>query len=62
MKNSKTLGIVVAGLGIFVLAVSLLADSFGIGGAAGVFGFKQIMGAGAGALLAIVGSVFAARK
>jgi hypothetical protein len=62
MQNKRSLGIVVAVLGVFVLAVSLLADALGIGGAAGAFGIKQIIGTAAGALLAIVGIVFAVHK
>jgi hypothetical protein len=42
-------------VGILVLIVSLLADSFGLG--RGGFGPKQIGGAVAGAIIAIVGFV-----
>ncbi len=58
--SKKTLGIVVAVLGIIVLAVSLLADTFGIGTGRGV-GLKQIVGMAAGTLLTIVGIYYAAK-
>ena len=62
MQNKKTLGILVAILGVVVLAVSLLADTLNLGTGGGAFGPKQIIGTAAGALLAIVGIVFATRK
>jgi len=62
MQNKKTLGIVVAILGLILLAVALLADTLGLGTGGGVFGPKQIVAAVAGALLIVVGIVFATRK
>jgi len=59
--SKKTLGILVAVLGVLVLAVSLLADTFGIGTGRGM-GLKQIVGTAAGALLAIVGLYYGLKK
>ena len=41
--------------GIIVVAVSLLADTLGIGGQSG-FGWKQGIGVGVGALMIVVGA------
>jgi hypothetical protein len=48
-------------LGIVLLVVALGADMLGIGGAPGI-GYKQIIGAVAGAALAVVGFVLSRRK
>jgi hypothetical protein len=61
MGNNKTLGIVLLVVGIVVLLLSLAADMIGIGGAAG-FGYKQIIGAIIGAIVAVVGFVLNSRK
>jgi hypothetical protein len=60
--NKKTLGSLVAIAGVIVLAISLLADSLGIGSGEAAMGIKQIAGIVAGVALAIVGIVFAVRK
>lgn len=52
--SKKTLGIGLIVLGVIVLIVSLAADSFGIGGTPGI-GWKQLVGAGVGVIVAIVG-------
>ena len=61
MGNKKTLGIVLIVAGVVVLLVSLAADVVGIGGAPG-FGYKQIIGAIAGVIIAVVGLVYYTRK
>jgi len=61
MKNKKAIGFVLLVAGLIVLAVSLLADALGIGGG-GVFGYKQILGAAAGAVAIIAGLILALKK
>lgn len=61
MKVNKTFGIIVLVVGVIILALSLLADSIGVGEAAG-FGFKQIIGTAVGAVAAIVGLVISFKK
>ena len=58
----RTLGVVVVVLGLTLLAVSFLADRIGLGGMPAVFGWKQILGAGVGLVLAVVGGVMLARR
>jgi hypothetical protein len=58
----RTLGVVVVVLGLAVLALSLLADRIGLGGMPTVFGWKQILGAGVGLVLVVVGGVMLARR
>jgi hypothetical protein len=41
-------------IGVVVVIVSLAADSLGIGGAPGI-GWKQLLGAGVGVIIAIAG-------
>jgi hypothetical protein len=59
--NKKNLGIALLVVGIVVLLLSLAADMIGIGGAPG-FGYKQILGAVAGVVAAVVGFVLYSRK
>jgi len=61
MKSNKTLGIILFLAGVIVLALSLLADSIGVGEAGG-FGIRQIIGTAAGAVAAIVGLVIIRKK
>ena len=61
MKGNKTLGIILFLAGVIILALSLLADSIGVGGAAG-FGIRQIIGTAAGVVAAIVGLVISLKK
>jgi len=61
MSNKKTIGITLLAIGVVLLIGSLAADVIGVGGAAG-FGYKQIIGAVAGAILAVVGFVLYSRK
>jgi len=62
MGNKKTIGIALMALGVIALIVSLGADVIGIGGAVGVFGYKQIIGAIVGIILAVIGFVLYSRK
>jgi hypothetical protein len=59
--DKKLLGVLVCVAGVILLAVSLLADTIGIGGSAG-FGVNQILGAVAGALVAIGGVLLLIKK
>lgn len=59
MKNQKTIGIVLLVAGAVLLIGSLTADAFG--GVAG-FGYKQIVGAVAGVIVAVVGYVLYSKK
>ena len=52
--SKRTIGIGLIVIGVIVLIVSLAADSLGIGGAPGI-GMKQLLGAGVGLVIAIVG-------
>ena len=57
--SRKTLGIIVAVVGVALLVISALADVIGIGG--GGFGFRQIAGVVVGALGAVLGGFAAFR-
>ena len=59
--NKKNLGIALLVVGIVVLLLSLTADMIGIGGAPGL-GIKQILGAGTGVVVAVVGFFLYSRK
>ncbi len=61
MGNKKTIGIVLVVVGILLLILSLAADAIGIGGSPGI-GYKQILGAVAGVVIAVVGYVLMSRK
>ena len=61
MGNKKTIGTVLLVAGVILLIVALAADALGIGGAVG-FGYKQIIGAVAGVIVAVVGFVLYSRK
>ena len=61
MNNKKTIGIVLLVVGAVLLIGSLAADAIGIGGAAG-FCYKQIIGAVAGVIVAVVGFILYSRK
>ena len=52
-------GVIVLVIGILLLLVSLLADTFGFGNAG--FGTRQIGGAVAGAVIAVIGLVMKSR-
>ncbi|MBN1451487.1 MAG: hypothetical protein JW963_10770 [Anaerolineales bacterium] len=62
MGNKKTVGIALLAVGVIVLIVSLAADLIGFGGAADAFGYKQIIGAVVGVIVAVVGFVLYSRK
>ncbi len=55
MKDKKTTGIIILGVGILVLVVSLMADPLGLGVAPNAIGYKQIAGAAVGFVIALVG-------
>lgn len=61
MGSRRTIGIIVLVVGIAILALSLLADSIGIGGSPG-FGYLQIAGVVVGAVVAAAGLVVAFRE
>ena len=61
MNNKKTIGIALLAVGAILVIGSLAADLIGVGGAAG-FGYKQIVGAVAGVVVAIIGFVLYSRK
>jgi uncharacterized membrane protein len=54
--QKKRLSLILIVVGIIILLVSLLADVIGIGGYPGM-GYKQIIGAIVGAVIAIVGFI-----
>ena len=62
MGNKKTIGIALLAVGVIVLIASLAADVIGLGGAIGAFGYKQIIGAVVGVVVAVVGFVLYSRK
>jgi hypothetical protein len=55
--SKRTLGIVMIAAGALLILVSLLADTIGIGAEPGIIGWKQILGAVAGAAVGIGGIV-----
>jgi hypothetical protein len=61
MGNKKTVGIALIVVGAVLLVVSLAADVIGLG-AASAFGYKQIIGAIAGVIVAIIGFIYYFRK
>ena len=60
--STRTIGIIVAVVGLLVLLVSALADVIGVGRFIGTFGPRQIAGTVAGALVLIVGVVLYLRQ
>ena len=61
MGNTKTIGIASLVVGVILVIGALAADVIGIGGAAG-FGYKQIIGAVVGVVVAVIGFVLYSRK
>lgn len=53
--SNRTLGFIISVIGVVVLIVFALADVFGIGQSPNQIGYRQIIGAIAGALIFIVG-------
>ena len=60
--STKTIGIALIAIGVLVLAVSLLADYIGLGSVPAGIGWKQLLGAGIGLVVAVVGVVLTLRK
>ncbi|NLG26735.1 MAG: hypothetical protein GX557_02415 [Chloroflexi bacterium] len=60
--NKKNAGIALCIAGIVIVAIALLADSLGIGGTAKVIGFKQIIGAVIGVIIAAMGVLLGRSK
>ena len=56
MGGKKALSPILIVVGIIVLLLSLLADPLGIGGYPG-FGYKQVIGAIAGVVVAVIGLI-----
>ncbi|MCJ7434025.1 MAG: hypothetical protein MUO77_11110 [Anaerolineales bacterium] len=61
MSNKKSIGIALLAVGAVLLIGSLAADAIGIGGVAS-FGYKQIIGAVVGVIVAIVGYLLYSKK
>ena len=61
MSNRKTMGMTLLVVGAVLLIGSFTADMIGIGVAPGI-GYKQIIGAVAGAVLAVAGFILYSRK
>lgn len=61
MNNRKTIGIALLVVGVILLIGSLAADVIGLGAAPG-FGYKQIVGSIAGAVVAVFGFAYYSRK
>ncbi len=59
--SKRTMGVVLVVLGVVMLVVSLAADMIGIGNQAGI-GWKQILGAVVGVIIAVGGVWLALRK
>lgn len=49
-------------VGVIILAGSLLADVLGVGSDPSMIGWRQLLGAAIGAVVAVVGIVLAIRK
>ena len=61
MSNRKTMGVTLLVVGAVLLIGSFTADMIGIGVAPGI-GYKQIIGAVAGAVIAVAGFILYSRK
>jgi hypothetical protein len=67
MANWKMIGTLLSVGGVILLLVSLLADTLGLAGSAGLVGHQglglyQILGAGAGAIVTVVGIALIYKK
>ena len=61
MQNVRTFGVILLAVGIVIIVAAVGADVLGLG-QADAFGFKQIAGAIAGGLVALIGSFMLMRK
>lgn len=57
MTSSKIIAIALLVVGITVLLVSALADIVGLGSDPNVFGYRQVAGSVAGAIVLVVGAL-----
>ena len=57
MAKSRVVGAVLLVAGVAILLISALADVVGLGASATVFGYWQILGSLAGAIVAVAGAV-----
>lgn len=55
--SSKTMGLIVAAVGLVGVLVFALADVLGIGSHPGIFGIRQIIGTAVGVVLLVAGAV-----
>lgn len=60
MTKKATVGVVLLIAGVVVLIVSVVADAIGLGSSPG-FGYRQVAGAAAGVIAAIVGVILRRR-
>ena len=60
--STKPIGIALIVIGVLMLAVSLLADYIGLGSGPAIIGWRQLIGAGIGLVVAVVGVILAFRK
>jgi hypothetical protein len=57
VSKNKSLATAVLVIGLLVLLASALADIVGVGATPLVFGYKQLAGSAAGAILVIIGAL-----
>ena len=61
MENIRTLGVILLAIGVMTLVLAIGADVIGLG-QTHAFGFKQIVGALVGILVATIGSFLVLQK
>lgn len=59
--STRGWGIVLIALGVIVALIAVFADVLGLGAQPGVIGWKQMLGAGAGVLSIIAGTLMLIR-
>ena len=60
--SRKTIGLGLIIIGIVIIAGSLLADVIGLGAASEAIGWKQLLAAGIGLVVGVVGVILALQK